>query len=289
MLKILTIPIIIIALFVLSQSLYIVNQVEQSVELRFGEPIDVEQKPGLKFKTPFVVEVKFFDNRLLDLNADPKEVIAADQKRLIVDAFAKYKIIDPLKFYQTVRDERRARNRLNSILDSSLRQVIGGVKLTDVLQEGRRASIMEDIRNILNKEAQSFGIDVIDVRIMRADLPETNSFAIFSRMQTEREREAKEFRAQGEEESEKIKAKADREKVEIVAKARKSSEIIKGEGEGRSTRIFARSFGQDISFYEFYRSLEAYRASLANESSKILLSPQSDFFKHFRKLRGVAR
>ncbi len=275
---------LLLGLFVVSQSFYILNQTEQSVELRFGKAVDKQTSPGLKFKAPFIDEVKFFDNRVLDLNAEPREVIASDRKRLIVDAFAKYKIIDSLKFYQTTRSELLARNKLNSILESSMRQVLGSIPLNALLLAGDRDKAMSDIRDIVNEKAASFGIEVIDVRIMRTDLPRENSAAIYRRMQTEREREAKEFRAEGFEEANKITAKADREKVEILADSRKEAEIIRGVADAEATKIYARAFGRDSSFFEFYRSLESYKSSLADEDTNILISPDSRYFKYLNNI-----
>ena len=269
-----------VAIVILSKSVYILTQIEQSVELRFGKAVDQQTTPGLKLKMPFVDNVEFFDNRLLDLNADPKEVISSDRKRLIVDAFAKYKIIDALKFYQTVRNERSARNKLNSIIESSIRQVLGGYPLSDLLQPGRRTAIMDEMRNIVDEKAASFGIQVVDVRIMRADLPQKNSAAIYRRMQTEREREAKEFRAEGEEEANKIMSMADREQVEILAKAKEQSEIMRGSADAKAIKIFARAIARDASFYDFYRSLEAYKDAIANKETNILISPDNKFFKY---------
>ena len=270
----------IVAIFT-TQSLYILKQTEQSVELRFGKTVDQEITAGLKFKVPFVDSVIFFDKRLLDLNAEPKEVIAADKKRLIVDSFAKFQIIDALKFYQSVRTERSARSKLNSILESSMRQVIGDVPLKALLTAGLRGDVMDKIRDIVNRESQSFGINVVDVRIMRADLPQENSSAIYRRMQTEREREAKEFRAEGNEAAKRITAKAEREKVEILANSQKKAEIIKGQADSAATKIFANSFGRDPAFYDFYKSLEVYKNSFAKADTKIIISPEGKFFKHF--------
>jgi membrane protease subunit HflC len=280
MYKIILIIFTFVAIIVFSKSVYILDQVQQSVELRFGKAMDQETNPGLKFKMPFVDNVEFFDNRILDLNADPKEVISSDRKRLIVDAFAKYKIINALKFYQTVRSERSARNKLNSIIESSIRQVLGGYPLSDLLQPGKRTIIMDEMRNIVDQKAASFGIKVVDVRIMRADLPQKNSAAIYRRMQTEREREAKEFRAEGAEEANKITSMADREKVEILSHAQRDSEIIRGKADARATKIFARAVGKSPSFYDFYRSLEAYKASIANKETNIIISPDNKFFKY---------
>ena len=280
MYKIILIIFSVIAIIVFSKSVYILDQVEQSVELRFGKAVDQETQPGLKFKMPFVDNVEFFDNRILDLNADPKEVISSDRKRLIVDAFAKYKIINALKFYQTVRSESSARSKLNSIIESSIRQVLGGYPLSDLLQPGQRTIIMEEMRNIVDEKAASFGIKVVDVRIMRADLPQENSAAIYRRMQTEREREAKEFRAEGVEEANKITSMADREKVEILSHAKRDSEIIRGTADARATKVFANAIGRSPSFYEFYRSLEAYKEAIANKETNIVISPDNKFFKY---------
>lgn len=278
--------IIVAALVIIaSQSLYILDQNRQSVILRFGEPKNHEVEPGLKGKIPFIDQVLFFDKRILDLNAEPKEVIASDQKRLIVDSFAKFRILNALTFYQTVRNELQARNRLNSILESSVRQVLGSVPLNSVLQEGLRQDIMQNIKNIMNKEAKDFGIEIIDVRIMRADLPEKNSEAIYRRMQTEREREAKEFRAEGAEEAKKITAKAEREKIEIIANANKESDIIRGKADAIAIKIFADAYSTDKEFFAFYKSMTSYKDSLAKSSTKILISPDSEFFQYFNSTK----
>lgn len=273
-----------IIIIVFFNSFYILTQVEQSVEIRFGKAVDQEVEPGLKLKLPFVDNVVFFDKRILHLNAESKEVIASDRKRLIVDAFAKYRIINPLLFYQAVRTERSADIRLSSVLESSLRQVLGNVPLNSLLQEGGRSEIMGDIRDIVNDKAISFGLEVLDVRIMRADLPRENSVAIYRRMQTEREREAKEFRAEGEEEAKKIKAKAERERIELLATAKKQAEIIRGEADGQATKIYSNAFGVDPNFFEFYSSMNAYRDSVANEETNIIISPDSRFFKYLNNI-----
>ncbi|MBT4922159.1 MAG: protease modulator HflC [Rickettsiales bacterium] len=282
--KLLLIITVALVTIIVPQSLYILDQTEQSVVLRFGEAVDFEDKPGLKYKLPFVDDVIFFDNRILDLNADPKEVISSDQKRLIVDAFAKYKIIDPLKFVQTVKSERMARSKLNSILESSIRQVLGEEQLNVVLQEGKREAVMSKIQSNVNTEALSFGIEVVDVRIMRADLPAKNSQAIFYRMQSEREKEAREFRAEGSEEAQKITAKAERDKLITVANAKRDADIIKGQADAKASNIFAKAYGKDIDFYEFYKSMESYKNSIANNNTNLYLSPNSEFFKYFGNL-----
>jgi membrane protease subunit HflC len=286
------------ALFVLSSSIFVVKQTEQALVLQFGKPVRVVQQPGLEFKVPFVQNVEFYDRRLLDFDAEPKEVTAADQKRLVVDAFVRYRITDPLLFKQAVGSEANMRSRLNSILEASLRQVIGRVPLSDVISE-QRDDIMERIRSLVNAQASGatldaegnlvrgsgsgFGVDVLDVRIMRADLPKENSETIYKRMQTEREREAKEFRAKGAEEAQKIRSTADKERTIILAEARKKSEITRGEGDSQATRIFAQSFGRDEEFFKFYRTMQAYRKTLGKEDTTMVLSPDSDFLRYIER------
>lgn len=304
--RILTIGLIVLAgaLMVLLSSIFVVPQTQQALVLEFGKPMRVEQDPGLKFKVPFIQNVEFFDKRLLDFDAEPKEVTAADQKRLEVDAFVRYRITNPLLFKQTVGNEANMRSRLNTILESSLRQIIGRVPLASVISE-ERASIMERIRALVNAQASGaqldeegnlvhgssngFGIEVVDVRVMRADLPKENSESIYKRMQTERDREAKEFRAKGAEDAQKIRSQADKERTIILAEAQKKSEIIRGEGDSEATRIFAESFGKDEEFFAFYRSLQAYRKTLGASDTTMVLSPESDFLKYLEKGTAPAR
>ena len=262
---------------------FIVDQREQVLVLQFGDPKRVIQEPGLNFKIPFIQQVVRFDKRLLDYDNAPEEVIAADQKRLVVDAFARYHIIDPLKFYQTVGSEALLRPRLGSAINSTLRQVLGTAPLQQVVSE-KRGSLMLDIRNIVRREALTFGIQVEDVRIKRADLPDENSEAIYRRMQTERQQEAAELRAKGAEEAQKIRAEANRQKVVIVAEAERDSQILRGDGEGEMNRIFAEAFGRDPEFFSFYRSMQAYEAALGADDTTMVLSPDSDFFRYFGSL-----
>lgn len=262
-------------------SLYVVDQREQVLVLQFGKPVAVVSEAGLHTKTPFIQNVLRFDKRLLDLTASDKEVIASDQKRLIINAFAKYKIVDPLKYYTTVRNEYGMKSKLNTILDSSLRQVIGEIPLNTLLSE-KRTEIMAQILGVVNDRVAEFGIKIADVRIMRTDLPEENSNAIYKRMQTEREREAKEIRAEGEEESQKIKAGADKEKVVLLANAKKKAEILKGEGDAISLRISAKAYNRNPEFYSFYRSMEIYKNSLGKDT-KMVLSPNSELLKYMTK------
>ncbi len=270
---------------VASSAVFTVHQTEQVLVLQFGEPKRVIREPGLKFKIPFIQEVKSFDKRILAFDAPAEEVIASDQKRLVVDAFLRFKIVDPLKFYQSVRDERIARSRLDSILDSSLRRVLGREDFSTVLS-GERATLMNEIADAVNEETASFGINVIDVRIKRADLPTANSDAIYRQMQAEREREAKEFRAQGAEIAQRVRAEADREKTVLLAEAQKESEILRGQGDGQVVRIFADAFGRDIDFFTFYRSMLAYREALGGDDTSMVLSPDSEFFRYFGDLTG---
>jgi membrane protease subunit HflC len=266
-------------------SVFVVDQREQALVLQFGKPVAVVSDAGLYVKTPFIQNVLRFDKRLLDLTASDKEVIASDQKRLIINAFAKYRIVDPLKYYTTVRNEYGMKSKLNTILDSSLRQVIGEIPLNTLLSE-KRTEIMTQILGVVNERVAEFGIVIADVRIMRTDLPEENSNAIYKRMQTEREREAKEIRAEGEEESQKIKAGADREKVVLLADAKKTAEILKGEGDSISLKVSARAYNRNPEFYAFYRSMEVYKNSLSKDT-KMVLSPNSELLKYMTRGTNV--
>ena len=261
-------------------SIFFVKEINQAIVLQFGDPKRIITTPGLQFKIPFVQNVVFLDRRILSLDPAPEEVIASDQKRLIVDAFARFKIVDPLKFYISVGNERVARSRLATIINSRLRSVLGKQSLATLLSEDR-AKQMALIQEGVNTEAEKFGIEIIDVRIKRADLPQANSEAIYKRMQTEREREAKEFRARGAEMAVTITSTADKEVTVILANADKQSEIMKGEGDGIRNKIFADAFGQDPDFFSFYRAMQAYEKALIGGETTMILSPDSDFFKYF--------
>ena len=241
-------------------------------------------KPGLNFKIPFIQNVVYLDKRILNLDAPPEEVIASDQKRLIVDAFARFQIIDPLKFYISVGNERVARSRLSTIINSRIRSVLGTQRLQTLLSADR-TNQMSLIQEGVNKEAENFGIKIVDVRIKRADLPQANSEAIYKRMQTEREREAKEFRAKGAEMAAEITANADKEVTVILANADKSSQILKGEGDGKRNKIFADAFGKDPEFFAFYRAMQAYEKALIGGETSLILSPDSEFFKFFGNIK----
>jgi membrane protease subunit HflC len=272
-------------LLFLSSALFTVHQTQQALVLQFGNPKRVVQEPGLHFKLPWQNAV-YVDRRVLDFDAAAEELILGDQKRLVVDAFARYRITDPLRFYQVVGDETRLRGRIDTILDASLRKTLGEVPLFTVLSEDRSA-LMGRIRDAANQEAAQFGIDIVDVRIKRADLPAENSQAIYRRMQTEREREAKELRAQGAELAQRIRSRADRERRVIIAEAEKEGEILRGEGDGEAVRIFADAFGKDVDFFTFYRSMQAYRGALGDANTSFVLSPDSEFFRYFGGTGGV--
>ena len=261
-------------------SIFIVKEVNQAIVLQFGDPKKIISKPGLNFKLPFIQNVVFLDKRILNLDAPPEEVIASDQKRLIVDALARFQIVDPLKFYISVGNERVARSRLSTIINSRIRSVLGTQRLQTLLSEDRTKQ-MSLIQEGVNNEAEKFGIKIIDVRIKRADLPQANSDAIFARMQTERNREAKEFRAKGAEMAITITSTADKEVTVILAEAQKKSEIMKGEGDGKRNKIFADAFGQDPEFFAFYRAMQAYETALIGGETSLVLSPDSEFFKFF--------
>jgi len=273
-------PIILVAGFAVYLSLFVVKEINQAIVLQFGDPKRIIAQPGLQVKIPFIQNVVFIDRRILSLDPAPEEVIASDQKRLIVDAYARFKIVDPLKFYISVGDERVARSRLATIINSRLRGVLGKQSLATLLSEDRSKQ-MDIIQNDVNTEAQNFGIEIIDVRIKRADLPQANSEAIYKRMQTEREREAKEFRAKGAEIAVTITSTADKEVTVLLANAKKQSEIMKGEGDGQRNRIFAQAFGKDPEFFAFYRAMIAYEKALIGGDTSLILSPDSDFFKFF--------
>ena len=272
---------IIIALGVIAYlSFFTVKEINQAIVLQFGNPKRVLDEPGLKVKIPFIQNVVFLDRRILSLDPQPEEVIASDQKRLIVDAYSRFKIVDPLKFYISVGNEMVARSRLATIINSRLRSVLGKHSLATLLSE-ERSKQMAIIQDGVNIEAEKFGITIIDIRIKRADLPQANSEAIYKRMQTEREREAKQFRARGAEMAVTITSTADKEVTVILANANKQSEIMKGEGDGIRNKIFADAFGQDPEFFSFYRAMQAYETALIGGETSLILSPDSDFFKFF--------
>ena len=277
-------PLIIVIAATAFFSIFIVKEINQAIVLQFGDPKRIISKPGLNFKIPFIQNVVFLDKRILNLDTPPEEVIASDQKRLIVDAFARFQIVDPLKFYISVGNERVARSRLSTIINSRIRNVLGQQRLQTLLSEDRSKQ-MSLIQDGVNNEAENFGIKIVDVRIKRADLPPANSEAIYRRMQTEREREAKEFRAKGAEMAITITSTADKEVTVILADAEKQSEIMKGEGDGQRNKIFAEAFGKDPEFFAFYRAMQAYEKSLIGGETSLILSPDSEFFKFFGNIK----
>jgi membrane protease subunit HflC len=276
----------VVVLIVALNSLFVVDQTRQAIVLQFGEPIRVVREPGLKAKVPFVQNVVSYDRRVLDYEPASEEVIAADQKRLVVDSYARYRIVDPLQFYRSVGTEANMQARLGATLSGSLRRTIGNVVLAALLSPDR-AKIMTEIKDDVAAQAKAFGIDVIDVRIRRADLPVENSQAIYQRMQSEREREAKEFRAQGAELAQGIRARADREVTVIKAEANRQAQVLKGQGDGESIKTYADAFGQDADFFAFYRSLQAYREALGSGTT-FVLSPDSPFFQYLER-QGTAK
>ncbi len=277
---IVTLILLFIVAIVVYSSLFTVQQTEQVLVVRFGKPVDIASDPGLHFKAPFIDTVIPVDKRILDLENASQEVIAADQKRLVVDAFARYRIKDALQFYQSVGSIQAANLQLTQLLNASLRRVLGEVTLIQVVRDEREA-LMARIRDQLDKEAESYGIQVVDVRIRRADLPEQNSQAVYKRMTTEREREAAEFRAQGGQKAQEIRSNSDREVTVIVAEANSKAEQTRGEGDAERNRLFAEAYGKDPDFFAFYRSMAAYENGLKSGDTRYLLRPDSDFFKYF--------
>ena len=277
----LLIVLIVAILFLANLSLFIVDETKQAIVLQFGKPIRAIKDPGLNWKLPFIQNVVFFEDRLLVYDAAPTEIITKDKKTLIVDNYARWKIIDPLKFLQTVRDLNGAQARLDDIIYSELRVDLGLFDMSEIVSE-RREGIMKRVTEISNEKANTYGIEIVDVRIKRVDLPPENEKFIFDRMRAERERIAKQYRAEGQEESAKIIAETEREKTVILAEAYKTAQTLKGEGEAESIRIYAESFNQDPEFYKFYRTLEAYRLTFKDKTT-VLLSTDSEFLKYLTK------
>jgi len=272
--------------FGLYGALFTVNQTQQALVLQFGEPKRTIQDPGLVFKLPFIQDVVYYEKRVLSLiPQDAEEVILSDQKRLQVDAYARYQIADPLLFFQTVRNELGARGRLEAIIDSSVRRALGRETLASILT-GQRNDITRSIGDEVNASVASLGIRIIDVRLRRADYPEATSQNIFNRMKSEREREAKEFRATGEEEAQKIRADAEKTRTVIISEAQRTAQETRGGGDSEAIRIYAESFGKDAEFFSFYRSMEAYRNAMGKDGTSMVLSPTSSFFRFFKDKDG---
>ena len=271
----------------LHSALFIVDQTETALLLQFGRPVRVVTTPGLQAKIPFAQNVVYFDKRLLDVEPPPEEVIASDQKRTVIDTYTRYRITDPLLFYQTVGTEEAVRARLTAMVSSSLREVVGKVPLSALLS-AQRAEIMHQIRDEVQVEAKPFGIDVIDTRIRRADLPTQNSEAIYARMNSERQQQAALYRGEGNQAAQTVRANADREVTVILADAQRDAQQLRGEGDALATGIYAKAYNQDKDFFAFYRSLEAYRDALVGHNTTFVLSPDNSFFKFFNNLSGSA-
>jgi membrane protease subunit HflC len=295
--KALLIIALLVSVFVAANAFFIVHQTQQAIVLEFGKPVKFRDgdkevsyinTPGLKIKVPFIQEVVFFDNRILNFSATDKEVLDLEKKTLTVNAFAKYKIVEPLTFYEKVTNIRGINDRLDKIFEASLRDAIGGVLLSKLLTDNRDDVVSKILESVSTK-ATDFGIEVFDVRIVRADLPKENSEAIYQRMRADREKEAREHRAQGEEEAKKIRANADKEVVILRAEARKQAEILRGEGDAVATKVFANAFNRDPEFFNFYRSLQAYKQSIKSEDTQLILSPDSEFLQFFGDVNGNAR
>ena len=280
---------VVVVLTLISESVFVIAQTEQAIVLQFGEPMREIKTPGLKFKVPFIQKVVVYDNRLLNLDPPAQEVVLNDKKRLDVDSFTRYRIVNPLKFYQTVRTEIQARSKLEEIVNSSVRKVLGRITLQELLSQ-KRTQIMADISKAVKVDAEQIGVSVADVRIRRADLPVEVLQAINARMKTERERDAKEFRATGQQEAQKIRAAAEKEQAVIIADAEKQAQIIRGEGDKQAIEIWNKAAGVDTMFFAFYRSLEAYKNALGGKSgTSMVLSPDNEFFDYFKQTSKIGR
>jgi modulator of FtsH protease HflC len=288
---------LLVALIVGYSTFFTVYQTKQALVVRLGQPVRVITEPGLNIKAPFIDSVIYIDKRILNIETPAQEVIASSQdkggagavqagERLVVDAFARYRITDPLKFYQSVGPD-GATSQLAPLLNSALRRVLGAATLSDAVRN-KREELMAQMRDQLDRDAQPFGIHIVDVRIRRVDLPEQNSQAVYQRMQTERQREAAEFRAEGSQKAQEIRAKADRDVTVLTADANSQSEQIRGQGDAERNRIFAEAYGQDPGFFAFYRSMQAYEKSLQHGDTHLVLRPDSDFFRYFGDPSGKA-
>ena len=278
--------VLVVAGILAMSALFIVDQTQQALVLQFGQPRRVIRDPGLWVKRPFLEDVLLYDNRLLDFEPPPEEVIVSDQKRLVVDTYTRYRITDPLLFYQTVNSEAAVRARLNAMVSGSLRRVLGNVTLAALLSE-QRPEIMHQIRDEVAAQGKGFGINVVDVRIRRADLPEENSQAIYARMVSERQQQAAQYRGEGAEAAQTVRANADRERTVILAEAQRDAQKVRGDGDAQSIRIYADAFGQDKEFFAFYRSMQAYRDALNGRTTSFVLNPDGGFFRFFDNYGGT--
>jgi membrane protease subunit HflC len=277
--------VLLLGFLLINQSAFIVTQGEQKMVLQFGKPVAQYSEPGLKFKTPFVQQVKEFSKKILSVDPDPEEVILADQKRLVVDTFGRYKIVDMLIFNNTLSTRELAEQRIDNIINSTAREVLGTVTLDDLLSE-KRSEIMGTIRDEVNKAVTDKGVEIVDVRIIRADLPDQTIQAVYDRMRTERQREAATFRAEGQQFAQEIKSKADKERTILLAEAEKQSQISRGEGDEQAIKVYAEAFKKDPEFYSFYRTMQAYREGLSGDNTTMILSPDGDFFRYFKDAQG---
>ena len=262
-------------------ALFTVPQWMQAMVVQLGEPVRVVQEPGLYWKIPFIQQVTYFDRRLLDYDAASKDILTVDKQQLSVDNYSRWRIADPLQFYRTVRDERGAQSRLDDIVYSDLRETLGRHTLRDIVSD-KRDQLMADVTARSAEKAKVYGIEIVDVRIKRADLPEKNEQTVFGRMRSERERQAKKFRAEGDEEARKIRSESDKQVQILLADATQQAQVIRGEGDANATRIFAEAYGRDPDFYAFQRTLEAYRSALASGTT-VILSPKSEFFRFLER------
>lgn len=288
--SLLTIIVIVVvaAGFLLRGALFTVHQAQQALVVQFGDPRRVITEPGLHVKIPLIQDVVYFDKRILGLDAQPEEILTSDQRRLVVDSFVRYRVVNPLLFYQTVRNELGLRGRLAPSVANAFRGAFGRLDAASVIS-GDRPSAMQQVTNTLQEDSRRLGIELVDVRIKRADFPDTISQAIFRRMQTERQREANEQRATGFELAERIRAEAERQRTVLLADARRKSEELRGQGDAERTKIFAEAANKDPEFYNFYRSLQAYSKAISGSDTTMVLSPDSDFFKYFESSTGAAR
>ena len=284
--RLITIIVLGVAAFTAYLAAFTVSEIQQALVVQFGNPKRVIRDAGLHFKIPIIQQVIYLDKRLLNLDPAAQEIIASDQKRLVVDAIARFRIIDPLLTYQTSQNETGARQRLRTIVISNLRQVLGEQAFENLLS-GERAQLMVDIRDSVNANTLSLGIEMVDVRLRHVDLPPANSQAIYQRMQSEREREAREARAKGREQAVRIRAQAERERTVLLAVAERDSSILRGQGDGQAVKIYADAYNTDIEFFEFYRSMQAYQKTMTSEDTTLVLSPDSEFFKYFGLMGGI--
>jgi len=270
---------------VIFSSAFTVHQTQQALILRFGEAKRIITEPGLHFKVPFADDAVFVDKRVLALDSESQEVIASDQKRLVVDSYARYKITDALKYYQSVQTSARANSRLSQILNSGVRRILGESTFEEIVRD-KRPQLMKRITEQVNNEAGSLGISIVDVRIRRADLPDANSQAVYRRMQTAREKEANDIRARGMEQAQRITSKADRQSRVIIAEANAKAQATRGEGDAERNRLYAEAYGKDPEFFKFYRSMIAYEKSFQSGDTRLVISPESDFFDYFKNPNG---